>query len=409
MAGTHAEPDYIRQKDNKNLDHIPGDYGSRLFGYTFRLVMNPFDEMHKLVERFGLTHRCNFTFQNVVVAQGPDAMRELTMDPNRVFSARMGYDAPLGDFFAGGLLMRDFDEHKFHRRIMQTAFKTSVMRGYIEQINELTARRIAEWGSQKKFLYYDNIKHLLLDIGAEVFVGLELGHEAQRLNSAFLDMMGGTLALIRKDWPGLVYHKGMNGRRYLEKYFNDLVPGRRTGVGTDMMSYFCREKAEDGEFYSDKVVAEHTIFLLLAAHDTTTSALTMGSYYLAHDQVWQERLRREYRALGKPALGYDDLGDSVADTELVFKEVLRLHPAVPNMMRRTVRDCEFDGFSIPAHSVILTSPLYHSGGRIRMNSIPIASATRVANTSNINFCGRLSVAARTNASACISPTCCSSA
>jgi cytochrome P450 len=66
----------------------------------------------------------------------------------------------------------------------------------------------------------------------------------------------------------------------------------------------------------------------------------MGSYYLAYDQVWQERLRREY----------DDLADNVADTELVFKEVLRMHPPVPNMMRRTVRDYDYDGFSIPAHT-----------------------------------------------------------
>lgn len=358
MASTHAEPDYIHHKDNKKLDHIPGDYGRWPTGYTLRLVMNPFDQMHGLVERFGLTHRTNFSFQNVVMVQGPDAMRELTMDPNRVFSARMGYDGPLGDFFAGGLLMRDFDEHKFHRRIMQTAFKTSVMRGYIDQINELTARRIASWDKHNPFFYYDNIKHLLLDIGAQVFVGIELGDEAQRLNTAFLDMMGGTMALIRKDWPGLVYRKGMNGRRYLDRFFNDLVPARRTGSGADMMSYLCREKTEDGEFYSDKVVAEHVIFLLLAAHDTTTSALTMGTYYLAHDQAWQERLRREYRTLARSALEYDDLADGVADTELVFREVLRMHPPVPNMMRRTVRDYDYGGFSIPAHTVVMTSPLY---------------------------------------------------
>ena len=358
MSSTHAEPDYIKFKDNRHLAHIPGDYGRWPVGYTFRIVLDPIRQMDALVQKYGLTHRCNFSLQNIVFAHGPDAMRELTMDPNRVFSARMGYDGPLGDFFAGGLLMRDFDEHKFHRRIMQTAFKTSVMRGYIDQINTLTAQRIASWGEQKKFLYYDNIKHLLLDVGANVFVGLELGDEAQRLNRAFLDMMAGTMALVRKDWPGLVYRKGMNGRRYLEKFFNDLVPARRHGDGTDMMSYFCREKTDDGEFYADKVVAEHVVFLLLAAHDTTTSALTMGSYYLAHDQAWQDRLRTEYTALNKPALDYDDLPLHVPDTDHVFKEVLRMHPPVPNMMRRTVREYEWDGYRIPAHTVVMTSPQY---------------------------------------------------
>ena len=47
----------------------------------------------------------------------------------------------------------------------------------------------------------------------------------------------------------------------------------------------------EGQYFPDKVVADHLIFLVLAAHDTTTSALTMASYYLARHPEWQERLR----------------------------------------------------------------------------------------------------------------------
>ena len=64
------------------------------------------------------------------------------------------------------------------------------------------------------------------------------------------------------------------------------------------MSYFCREKTEEGEFYSDKVVAEHTIFLLLAAHDTTTSTLTSIVYRLAKHPEWQQKLRDEFNSIG---------------------------------------------------------------------------------------------------------------
>ena len=74
-----------------------------------------------------------------------------------------------------------------------------------------------------------------------------------------------------------------------------------------LATFFATEKTEEDEYYSDKVVGEHLIFLLLAAHDTTTSALTMATYYLAHDQSWQDRLREEMQALGKTHLGYEDL------------------------------------------------------------------------------------------------------
>jgi methylase of polypeptide subunit release factors len=78
----------------------------------------------------------------------------------------MGYDAPLGDFFAGGLLVRDFAEHKFHRRIMQSAFKTSSMQHYIHSVNTLASRTTREWPSLDGFHFYPQIKSLLLEIGA---------------------------------------------------------------------------------------------------------------------------------------------------------------------------------------------------------------------------------------------------
>lgn len=60
MASTHIEPDYVGHRDNKNLGHIPGDYGPWPVGYTLRLSIDPFAQMHGLVERYGLTHRTNF-------------------------------------------------------------------------------------------------------------------------------------------------------------------------------------------------------------------------------------------------------------------------------------------------------------------------------------------------------------
>ncbi|MBK7168705.1 MAG: cytochrome P450 [Gammaproteobacteria bacterium] len=226
------------------------------------------------------------------------------MDPQQVYSARMGYDAPLGDFFAGGLLVRDFADHKFHRRIMQTAFKTSSMKHYIHSVNELAEGAIRGWHRDADFHFYPHIKTLLLEIGARVFVGVGLDGDIERLNQAFLDMMAGTLAIVRKDWPGLRYRKG-----------------------------------------------------LLAAHDTTTSALTMASYYLARHPQWQERLRAEVDALDRN-LGYEDVGANVPLLEQAFHEILRLHPPVPQMMRRTIRATELGGYPIVAHTMVAISPIY---------------------------------------------------
>jgi cytochrome P450 len=354
-----ALPDYVRHRDNKQLSHIPGSYGLPLLGRTFQFVINPYRVLDENYRKYGPVHKASLTFQKFVVALGPEYIQQLMLDTNRAFSARMGYNNPLGDFFAGGLLMRDFDEHKFHRRIMQTAFKIDAMRTYIDLMHPIIDEQVSAWGAQRDFHFYPNIKTLLLDVGAKVFLGMDMhGEETRALNQSFLDMNEGVLALVRKDWPGLRYRKGMNGRRELENFFLGLVPGRRGSTGNDMATFFANEKTEEGEYFSDKVVGEHLIFLLLAAHDTTTSALTMACYYLAHDQAWQDRLREELRGLGKEELDYDDLGHNVPDLDHCFKEVLRMNPPVPMLMRRTVKDVEVGGYTLAPHTMVQISPLY---------------------------------------------------
>ena len=49
------------------------------------------------------------------------------------------------------------------------------------------------------------------------------------------------------------------------------------------------------------------IFLLMAAHDTTTITLSMMVYLLGCHPEWQERLRDESRALGRASVDHGDL------------------------------------------------------------------------------------------------------
>ncbi|GHD27481.1 cytochrome P450 [Halioglobus pacificus] len=354
-----AAPEYVQHKDNRDLSHIPGSYGLPLLGNTFGFITAPFDSLDQAYRQYGPVFKSSLTFQRMVVALGPEFIQQLMLDSKQEFSARMGYDAPLGDFFAGGLLMRDFQEHKFHRRIMQTAFKIDAMRTYVDLMQPIISQQLASWNTPGDFTFYPNVKTLLLDVGAKVFLGMDLdGPETDALNQAFLDMNEGTVALIRRDWPGLTYHKAMNGRRKLEEFFFNLTPERRGKDGKDMATFFANETTEDGDYFSEKVVGEHLIFLLLAAHDTTTSALTMAAYYLANDQAWQERLREETASLGRAELEYDDLGKNVPNLDHAFKEVLRMNPPVPMLMRRTVKPVQLGDFELEPHTMIQVSPLY---------------------------------------------------
>lgn len=186
-------------------------------------------------------------------------------------------------------------------------------------------------------------------------MGAQLDEEGPRINRAFVDFANGATSIVKKDWPGLSYHKGLKGRRVLEEFVRQSIDEKRAGAGTDMMSHFCHEKNEDGEYFSDQEIADHIIFLLFAAHDTTTSALTMVMHLLASNQDWQEQLRAQILASNIDALTYDQFAAEIPLLDLTFKEVLRMYPPVPGVVRRTVRPCEMAGFKVPAHTIVSTS------------------------------------------------------
>lgn len=347
--------DYALTPSNQQLLHIQGEYGLPFVGKTIAMFADPIRTFHEHYQKYGPVSRISITGQKAVLLLGPQYLQTILLDADRNFSVKKGWDIFMGDFFAGGLLMRDFEEHRLHRRIMQTAFKSENMRDYSDIINSIVQQAVTRWQQQGHIHFYTETKKLLLAIAFEVFCKVDAADsDEDNINRAFINLMEGSMGMIRKDWPGLLYRRGMNGRRYLSNYFQKLVQKKRNGSDRDIFSHFCREKNEAGEYFSDQEIAEHMVFLMLAAHDTTTSAITMAGYYLAHDDALQNRIHAQ---TPYPAT-YDTMMEKMPLLDQVFRETLRLHPPVSNIFRRTVRDCTIDDIQIPAHTMV-SAPVHY--------------------------------------------------
>jgi cytochrome P450 len=79
-------------------------------------------------------------------------------------------------------------------------------------------------------------------------------------------------------------------------------------------------------------IIDHMIFLMMAAHDTTTSTLSSLLYELARHPDWQARVREECRAGADDTAGYDDLG-RLATLSMVVNETLRLYPPLSTIAK----------------------------------------------------------------------------
>lgn len=333
----------------RDLAHLPGSSGLPLVGHTAWFLRDAVGMVSSLSQRHGPNFVMRMFGNPVVVLGSPDAVRDALLDKDKSFSSYWGWEHAIGELFRDGLMLRDFADHRAHRRIMQTAFRADALRRYLDRMNPLMEEGMEGWGEQLHF--YPSIKKLMLDVAADVFLGIPLDERASALNRAFVDANQASIAVVKKEVPGLSYKRGMDGRRLLESFFFEQLPAKRESDGDDMFSEFCRATDEEGARYSDREVVDHMIFLLMAAHDTTTSSLSSIVSYLARSPELQERLRDEVKGKASKQMTYDER-DGLELCDRTLKEALRLHPPVPFIGRRTVRDAVVGGVEVPAFTPI---------------------------------------------------------
>jgi len=329
------------------LKPVMGDPGLPVVGHTLEFLHNGLEQSRRYHERFGPVFWVGSLGSRWVHVLGPDGLETVLTNRDQAFSNKLGWDYLIGPFFDRGVMLMDFDEHRHHRRIMQQAFKHERLVAYLEKMNSGIELGIARWQPGPGFRLYRAAKRLTLDVATEVFMGEQLSAEADRLNAAFIDTVVGGQAIIRADVPGGKWHRGLESRRLLEQHFRSQIQAKRVGEGDDLFSVLCRAETEEGERFSDEDIVNHMIFAMMAAHDTSTITVAMMGYYIAKHPEWQERLREESRALGKDAIGYDDL-DALPTMDLVFRETLRINAPVATLARQAIKDTEIDGYFIPA-------------------------------------------------------------
>lgn len=340
------------------LKSIPGSPGVPLIGDTLVYFTDTINWTLRQYHRFGPVSWHNLGGKQVVTLLGPEAFAVVQQNKDRAFSHELGWTGFAGKFFARGVLFMDFEEHMHHRRIMQRAFGRKELLAYLDGMNPTIGQTLDTWRAGDSFRISTAIKQLALNISARTFMGEELGPEADRMNQAFNDMLVATAAPVRVRLPGAKYRLpgtqwavGLNGRAYLEDQLRQRIPSKRAGTDTDLISVLCRARTEDGETFTDQDVINHMIFLLFAANDTTSSALTTILYQLAKHPEWQQRCREESLCLSADFASYDEL-EALTSLDLVFKEALRMVPPVRTMIRATLQDTEVLGYHLPKGTLV---------------------------------------------------------
>jgi cytochrome P450 len=309
----------------------------------------------------GPVYRMSILGRESVVLLGPDANERVFVNREQIFANGPMWDEQIGRYFKGGLLLRDFEEHRAHRLMLNAAFTDGALRSYVEGMQRVVGARLAHFPRDggRTFLAFPALKLLTLEVAARVFLGEPSGKRADSLNRAFLDTVraSGTGNINPFAIPGTLTWRGVQGRKNLERYLYDRIPKKRASNETDLFALLCRGETRGTDRLTNTEIVEHLIFLLMAAHDTSTLTATTLFYMLGRYPEWQERCRQEVLALGDGPIAYDDL-DRLPLLDFAMKEALRFLPPLPFTGRRALEDFEIEGVRVRKGQNVTLAPLH---------------------------------------------------
>ena len=332
---------------------VPKVPGLPIIGHSIPFQRNALQFTSQKQKQYGDIFEISLLNEKFIVMLTPESTREIFLDKDDIFSSKEGWAVVLGKPFENGLMLRDFEDHKYHRSLLQDSFRHEAIHGYLEIIQPIINNWVQNLNDNKSFDLYKSVKQLMFDISLSLFFLDVKKDESERLNNLFMDSIASATSAIRWPLPFTKIKKGLQAREYLLQYFQS----KSDSVTQDSKKTLFAElvNTNKGEAQLNNLeIAEHMIFLLLAAHDTTTITLTNSIYNLSKNKEFAYDLLNEAHEIDH--LDVSSLKNGIV-AESVFKEAIRYYPPVPFSVRQVMRNTQIENYNITKDSYLTISPL----------------------------------------------------
>ncbi|MDB4975966.1 MAG: aufA [Myxococcaceae bacterium] len=298
------------------------------------------EEMHA---RFGDVFRSRFGPLHIVLVSDPEEVAKIARNESGVWSTAMGWDTMLEGIDTtvgngGALLQLDFEAHRAARRLVQPAFTTKAIKGYVELAQRGIDDGVAGWVRRGRVDFKPEVRALLATIANQIFTGIHDPAQVAHIDRSMKQVWRGLQTLLKNPRLSHAFRDGQRGFRALVTLFEQLAPERRARPGIDLFSQLCQSE----EAGTDTAIARVFLAIMLAAYDTTAFGVTSMAYLLAKHPEWQERLRQEALGVRIGSLEWADL-QKLEQLDWAWKETLRLMPVTTYLPRRALREVEVLG------------------------------------------------------------------
>lgn len=315
-------------------------------------ALRPLPFMQTCRRRYGevFTLRVRRGHPWVFLSDPQDVGRVLTIAPELVRAGAGEANPLLGPLLGPrSVILLDEPEHMTHRRYMLPSFHAERMRGYGEMMEQIAREEIARWPVGEPFALWPRMQAISNEVVMRATFGSTESPHMENLR---------VLLKHLSDWlndSSRLRLVAMFGSRMLahNRRFRELMEAVEQALAAEVR---CRRAAprpehegilsmleqaydESGRPMTEQELRDELITLL--SDGPTATSLSWAFERLLRHPEKMARLRAEVLA-----------GKDETYTEAVVKEILRLCPAVPLVMRGLVQPMELGGYEIPAGTLV---------------------------------------------------------
>ncbi|VTU15056.1 Epi-isozizaene 5-monooxygenase/(E)-beta-farnesene synthase [Variovorax sp. PBL-H6] len=348
---------------------VPGASGYPLVGLLPQVLLDPLQALLGVVKRHGDVACVNVGFEKIYLLSHPDHVEH-------VFHANSGNFIKDGSMWAAGqqlagngLGTTEGSAWLRQRRMMQPQFHRQKLAVMTSLLAEAAAEGLEAWRPAAENGQPIELLKELKSISTHTFLrallstsinAKEMSELTEAVNVAFrhINVLMWTNSLPQ--WlpiPGS--RRFQQARRTIDRIIYPIIRSRyrQPCEGGDLLDLLLVARdADTGEGMSEQQVRDELVTLLVAAHETTATALAWTVHFLCGHPEAAQRVAAEASSLaGDRPPEFADLG-KLAYTKMAFQEAMRLKGPLWLTVRRAVAEDNIAGYRIPAGSLVAIVP-----------------------------------------------------
>ena len=175
--------------------------GFPIVGNSLGFYFDALGMVSELQKKYGDVFSMNVLNRKVHVFLTPEVTKEVFLDTDNNFSSELGWSFSIGPAFKNGLMLRDFDDHKYHREIMQHAFRREALEQYLSLMDPIISKWVESIKKKGEINLYKEVKSLTLELAFVVFFGDSTEDSKINMGNYFTNAIRSATTPVRLNLP----------------------------------------------------------------------------------------------------------------------------------------------------------------------------------------------------------------